>query len=137
MCYRVVGARHGRNDAAVTDHLVACTLLGTRPAELVVIARTLCPQARRGCGRSHIARCVTCEADGTLLAFLAQGAVNIAANPQVAAGIHEGLPHTETAGTLEDGVELAQHLAALPVESSYEADIVHLRVILPVAVVAL
>jgi len=47
------------------------TLLGTRPAELVVIARTLCPQTRRGCGRSHIARCVTGKADGTLLAFLA------------------------------------------------------------------
>ena len=114
MLHLVAGAVNRGNHTVITQHLVAhAALTNTGPREL--IGRTLSTgrEVRRSSRRSHIASRKASETDSALLTVSTQRAVNVAANPQVAALIHEGLPHAVAAGALEHLAELADNLAAI------------------------
>ena len=89
----VAGAAHRGNHAVIAQHLVAhAALTNAGPREL--IGRTISTGRKvRGSSRgSHVASREAGKAHGTLLTVSTQRAVDVAAHPQVAARIHEGLP---------------------------------------------
>ena len=100
--------RSACNDAVVTQNLVANTtaILHSVPGQNVLIVLQLYLQVLRGSRRSHIASLKARKTDGILSAVNTQRTVNIAANPQGALRIHEGLPDTEAMVTLNRGGEL-------------------------------
>ena len=122
MLHLVGGARDGSNRTVVAQNLVAhgAAIGHGIPGQSVLIVLELHLQVLRRSRRSHVTLLETRKTNGVLDTVDAQGAVNIATDPQGAGGVHEGLPDAEAVIALNGGGEFGQHLTGLRVEGSHK-----------------